>query len=401
MAAYGAGRVGIGMHDLFFNAIAGFYLASYGLSNAAIGFLANERSFLGSVLSPAYGALSDRTVTPLGRRAPFMLSTVPLAVVGLVLLMERPATPLMVIVILLEPVFLGLAVVPYQALLPDRVPVEQRATVNGVNVLMGMAGGMTVLLAAKLWWEAHPAWLFLLVAGGLALGFLITLLTVREPPAVAEPVTNGETIDGGPAGYVRSVLRYREASKYVGSYFFFWLGIGGITPFITRFGHEELNIPEGDTFVLLLAVLLATLGFAAPAGWLGDRYGKQRVTSWGLVAFALLILAGSQTQSMMQALPLLALAGVAQAVPSVLAYPLFTELVPARRMGELTGLSTMIWSLAQPLGAFGFGALADATGTLRTVLIGGGLALLVSWAILQTVHVAAVSTPAALGQDPA
>jgi MFS-type transporter involved in bile tolerance (Atg22 family) len=85
-------------------------------------------------------------------------------------------------------------------------------------------------------------------------------------------------------------------------------------------------------------------------------------------------------------IPLLVLVGLAQAVTSVLSYPLFTELVPARRMGELTGLSTMIWSFAQPLGATTLGAAADITGTLRTVLVGAGIALLVALAILQTVR---------------
>jgi hypothetical protein len=47
MFRYGAARFGMGMHDVFFNAVAGFFLASYGLPNVAIGFLANERSAIG------------------------------------------------------------------------------------------------------------------------------------------------------------------------------------------------------------------------------------------------------------------------------------------------------------------------------------------------------------------
>lgn len=391
MLAYGAARVGIGMHDLFFNALAGFYLVSYGLPNWAIGFLANERSFLGALLSPWVGTLSDRARTPLGRRMPFILATAPLAVAGLLVLSLWPPLPLMVVVVLLEPIFLGLAVVPYQSLLPDCVVPQQRATVSGVNVLLGMAGGMALLVAAKFWWETHPAWVFLLTAGTLAGGFLLTLATVHEPAAPPAEAPGHKVALADLGDYVRGLLAYREAAKYVGSYFLFWAGIGGITPFVTRFGHEELGIPEGDTFLLLLAVLVATLAFSAPAGWLGDHYGKKRVSSWGLLVFGLLVLVGSQTQTLTQALVLLTLAGLAQAVPSVLAYPLFTELVPARRMGELTGLSVMIWSLAQPLGATALGAVADQVGSLRAVLFGGGLAILASWAVLQTVQVRPVA----------
>ena len=75
MLLYGATRVGVGIHDTFFNAVAGFYLAGFGLSNAAIGFLANERSLIGSVLQPVTGAWSDRLRTRWGRRRPLMIAS--------------------------------------------------------------------------------------------------------------------------------------------------------------------------------------------------------------------------------------------------------------------------------------------------------------------------------------
>ena len=139
--------------------------------------------------------------------------------------------------------------------------------------------------------------------------------------------------------------------------------------------------------MLLLAVFVSTLVAVVPAGWLGDKLGKMRVSVWGLLVFGLIIIASSQIATKEQAVVALAVAGLAQAVPTALAYPLFTEIVPARRMGELSGLSTMIWSMGQPLGATMLGLMADATGTLRTVLLGGGLLLLVSWLLLRSVRV--------------
>ncbi len=383
MVAYGAAKVGTGIHDWFFNAVAGLFLASYGMPNVAIGFLANERSFIGSLFQPAFGALSDRARTPFGRRRPFMLVATPVVVLGFLILATRPPAWLVVAVFILGPLFVGFAEVPYKALLPDTVVPEQRGTVSGINVLMGMAGGLVLLVVALAFWGERPDLVFLLVAGAFGLGFAITIASVPEPPAPSrrepEPALH-------PWAYVQGILQYGDATRYVACYFFFWFGIGGITPFLTRFGNLELGIPEDETFVLLLAVALATLLFSVPAGWLGDRYGKRRVTAWGLLIFPVFILIGSQVQTREQVLPILVLAGIGQAIPSVLAYPLFTELVPARRMGELTGLSSMTWALAQPLGATVLGAVADQTGTLRSVLVGGAVSLLVSWAILQTVR---------------
>ncbi|HLE81892.1 MAG TPA: MFS transporter [Dehalococcoidia bacterium] len=388
MIIYGAARFGIGIHDIFFNAVAGLYLASYGLPNVAIGFLANERSFIGSVLQPLAGAASDRLRSPIGRRKPFMFLIIP-AILGFLLLMHRPQVWLAVLIFVLAPFFLGLAVTAYEVLLPDCVLPRQRGTVNGVNRALGYVGGMGFLVLAFMFWEEAPWAIFLLVAVGLGVGFLTTMVLVQEPPAPQEEAPGSFQ----PLAYIRDILSFREAAKYVASYFFFWVGIGGVTPFITRFGHQELGIPENETFLLLLAVMVSTLITAVPAGWLGDKVGKKRVSLWGLLAFGLIILVSSQLVTKEQAIVALTVAGIAQAVPTVLAYPMFTEIVPARRMGELSGMSTMIWSLAQPLGATVFGSLADATGSLRIVLMGGGAALLISWVLLMTVQMPEQSSP--------
>jgi Na+/melibiose symporter-like transporter len=386
MLAYGAARLGIGVHDIFFNAVAGFYLGNHGLSYMAVGFLANERSFLGSLLQPAFGAISDRIRTPIGRRRPFMLLGAPVAVLCFLLLALNPPTWAVVVIFIVGPFFLGIAVTPYLALLPDNVVPEQRGAVSGVNVLLAFVGGVGLLLAASRLWEGHPQLIFLIVAATLAVGFAITLRLVDEPPVPAAEAPSGP-LRLRPSEYLRDILGFREAAKYMACYFFFWVGMGGITPFITRFGHEEIGIPEGETFILLLAVMLSTLAFATPAGWAGDRFGKKPVTLVALLAFSLLIGIGSQAADVALITIVLALAGVAQAVTTVLAYPLFTEMVPHARMGELTGLSTMIWSLAQPLGATSFGLLADGTGTLRSVFVAASATMLVAAVILGTVRV--------------
>ena len=384
MLLYSVARAGVGLHDTFFNAAAGLFLASYGLPNVVIGFLANERSFVGGVLNPIAGGVSDRLRWRFGRRKPFMLCIIPV-VLGFLILMNRPDTWLTVTIFLVGPIFLGVAVTAYEVLLPDNVVSAQRGLVNGVNRACAFLAGMGLLLLSSALWEDAPWGIFLAVAVGLGLGFLITFLTVQEGP-----IPEGE--DGGslkfrPLDYFRDLLAMREATKYVVSYLFFWMGIGGVTPFITRFGHEDLGIPENETFLLLLAVFISTLVAVVPAGWLGDKLGKMRVSVWGMLVFGVIIIVSSQIATLEQAVIALAVAGIAQAVPTALAYPLFTEIVPARRMGELSGLSTMIWSMGQPLGATLLGLMADATGTLRTVLLGGGFLLLVSWLLLRSVRV--------------
>ncbi len=392
---YGAAQAGIGIHDVWFNAVAGFFLRGYGLSNMAVGFLANERSFIGSVLVPVAGAVSDRLTWRWGRRKPFMLLIIPVAA-GFLLLMGDPPQIVVVAVFVLGPICMGLGSTAYQVLLPDVVVEEQRGTVNGLTRALAFIGGIALLVVAAGVWESQPDVVFLLVAASLMVGLAITMLGVKEappPPAESQPPVRWQ-----PWAYLKDVLEYRAAAWYVVAYFSYWVGMGGITPFITRFAHEELGIPQQETFILLLAVMFGTLLAVGPAGWLGDKVGKKRVTQWGLFCFAVIILIGSQVQTREQVVGIMALAGLAQAVPTALAYPLFTELVPARRMGELSGLSTMVWSLAQPLGATAFGLLADREGTLRVVLLCGGLSIALSWALLLKVHDRRATVPLSAGQ---
>lgn len=383
MLRYSATRMGVGMHDIFFNSLAAFFLASYGLPNIVQGFLANERSLIGSPLQPVLGAVSDRLRTPYGRRRPLLLLAVPV-VVGFLVLMLRPPVAVVIAIFLLGPVFLGLAVTAYEVLIADCVVPEQRGTVNGFSRMLGFITSILLLLVAASMWESQPAAVFVIVAIGLGLGFAITGLSIQEPP----PASAGAA--GEPIGFrqhVAELLRYESAVRFVVSYFFFWFGLGGITPFVTRFANVELGIPEGETLILLEVALIATMVFVLPAGILGDRLGKKPISFIGLFTFGLVILISSQLQTREQAIVALAFAGLAQAAPTALAYPLFTELVPRARVGELSGVSTMISSMAQPLGATVLGGLADLTGSLRWVLFGGSVCILIASAVLQTIRV--------------
>jgi MFS family permease len=132
--------------------------------------------------------------------------------------------------------------------------------------------------------------------------------------------------------------------------------------------------------------VIATVIFTVPAGWLGDRIGKKVVLLAGLVLMGGAVMVGSQVQTLEQAAVVLVVTGAANALCTVLLFPLLTDLLPADRAGEFTGLGGGVWELAQPLGAVLGGLAADATGTLRTTLFLAALLTLVGAALLVPVH---------------
>jgi Na+/melibiose symporter-like transporter len=380
------------MFNAFFNSALPLYLGRYDIPYVLVGFLAQERSFVGAFLEPLVGAISDRTRTRFGRRRPFLLIGAPLAAIMLIILSQQPPMWWLVVILSLLPFFLAISNVPYRAMVADIALPAQRGRLGGTMSVLEMLGQVALLLLVARIWTTNENLVFVIIAAALVLGFGFTFLfSVREPMPLPQA---GELQLAGPIQYLKRVLGFRQAAKYVACQFVFWLGVGGVTPFVTRYAVAELHIEESRAFLLLLLLVTFTAIFAIPAGYLGDKLGKKPILTTGLIIFATAILIGSQVTTLAGLAVVMIVVGIANAITTALGFAFLTELLPRQRMGELTGLSSMTWSFAQPLGSTCAGLLADQTGTLRSVFELAGALLLVSLLILLTVH------PSPLPQEP-
>lgn len=383
MAVYSAANFGINMVNAFSNAALPLYLAKYGLPAWLVGVLAQERSSLGGIEQPFIGLLSDRTRTRLGRRRPFFVFGVLLVVLSLVFLSTGPPFWLVVLNLTVLASFLAVANDPYQALMADLFPSSQRGRVAATAGLTNMAGQVSFLLLANRLWEENERSVFYLVGLGLVVSFAVTFGGIREPEVSVEPAPWPWKARGS---YWRDILAHREFIKYATAQLFFWLAVGGVVPFLTRFGVLVLGVSEGGAFLLFMALVVSTFIFTGPAGIIGDRWGKKRVLSWGLAAFAIMAAVGSQAQNAAQGAVLMALIGAANAVTTTLSFPLFTDLMPQERVAEFTGLSALVTSLSQAVGAGLVGAFIDLTHNYRTVFVAAAVLIGLSCWILQTVR---------------
>jgi len=386
MAAFSLANFGGNMVNAFSNTALPLYLGMYHLPNWLIGLLAQERSLVGGFVQPVVGALSDRARTPLGRRRPFFLIGIPLTALALACLSLHPSTLVLLAILPCFSFFLAVANDPYLALMADITPLHQRGTMGGWMALLNMLGQMAFLLLAWKLWERNEVGVFALLILGLVGTFGLTFVLVREPP-----VGRWQTPSGGvhyrPIRYLKNILAHRELSKYIGSQFFFWLGNGAAVPFLTRFAVEALGVPEGEAFLLVFVAVAFAALFALPVGWLGSHFGKKRVLSLGLAGFVIVSLIGSQVQTVAQTYLVMACLGACNATVTALLFPLLTDLMPVDRRGELTGVGSLVWSLAQPVGSFTAGLFIDATGTYRAVFVVAGLLIAVSFVLLRTVRV--------------
>ncbi len=381
---FSAASYGSGMFNGFFNTALPLFLARYDLPYLVVGLVAQERSFLGSFLEPVVGAVSDRTRSRFGRRRPYFLVGAPLAALFLVVVSREPPAWALVAILSLLPFLLAISLVPYRSMMADIATPPQRGRLGGTMSVMEMAGQVVIVLILAAIWSANEMLVFSIISLALVLGFALTFFAAEEPPLPA-PATSPVPPKVTLRAYGEQLLVFRQAAKYVASQFVFWFGVGGVSPFLTRYAVSELGIAEQTAFLLFLLLVAATALCAVPAGWLGDRFGKKRLLAYGLLLFAAAALVGSQARTVEQLAVALVVVGIANGVVMALGFAFLTELLPRRRMGELTGLGNMTWSFAQPLGSAFAGFIADQTGTLRSVFLLTSLLLFLSFLILTTV----------------
>jgi MFS family permease len=368
------------------------YLDSYGLPAPLIGLLANERSFIGAFVQPIVGRISDRTHTRIGKRRPFFLIGIPLVCAGLFALALHPPFWVMVGVMSVLAFFLAVAWDPYMAMMGDLFPARHRGRVGGLLGLGTGLGNIAFALIAFAIWSQNEFGVFLLVIAVLILTWSYTFVTVKEPAPgerAEVPTPTAEKVSVGQ--YLRSLRNYPEAAKYALAITFFWLGTGGVVPFITLFGEKALGAQGNDTFLLPLAAVVTNALFAVPMGFLADRTSKKIVMTGGMAIFGLAAIVGSQSQSLLQGTIALGIAGAANAAMAQI-NPMLTDLVPRKRMAEFFGIISAVFSFAQPLGSVVAGGVVEfaklfvgENDAYRWSFISAGLLVILSAVLLQAV----------------
>ena len=112
---------------------------------AVISLAGGIAAIIGNLLA---GAISDRTTSRFGRRRPWILAGAVLSAISLVLLAITPGIALIAVGIILFQFCINIDIASLAALVPDQVPVRQRATVSafaGLALPLGAIIGLTLV----------------------------------------------------------------------------------------------------------------------------------------------------------------------------------------------------------------------------------------------------------------
>ncbi|MFH8663131.1 MFS transporter [Streptomyces afghaniensis] len=242
---------------------------------------------LGAVASmialPAGGALSDRTRSRFGRRAPWLVL---MAGVSALLTIAMGLSTGLVTLAILVPIlwftsnFYGGAI---SAILPDRVPVARRGIASAV---IGLGTPVGILFGVNLAGRVSQLWAYTVLALVLFVTTLALVAGAREPSSLGL-VTERPKERGNVVAAVRAFFRafgHRDFALAFASRFGLFLAyftVSGYLFFAVQDYVGAENVPGGD--VALAVSTLSTVSFgtwiavATLCGWLADKLDRRKL----------------------------------------------------------------------------------------------------------------------------
>lgn len=325
------------------------------------------------ILLPIFGNLSDRTVTPIGKRMPFILTGTFVAAVAfpfIPLLFHRNNIAGMVIMMAVVLMFMMMYRNPAVALMPDITPKPLRAKANGIINIMGYLGGAfaTVLgiflklsdyinspdTARNVWVIEIP---FIVASVLMVISALVLFFTIREneiAEEIKDEMAEGERLaavetpiaDDGPMSRAnRNMLLAILAAEFL-----WFMSDNAIGTYIGNYVIYYLNSVSSATMVLtIIGGLASVIGFAT-AGNIADRIGRKYTISTGLgitVAALIIMCFASPTgvvtgQNGEFSFPVLLyvvwfIKGFGMALVHNCSFPMVVELSSSKTVGKFTG----------------------------------------------------------------
>jgi MFS family permease len=361
----------------------------------ALGIIALLGAVIAFTVQPLAAALSDHTVTRLGRRRPWVLVGAGLTI-AILLLLAGTGTFLGFAVLVLALQFASnVAQGPYQAYIPDLVPERQVGTASGLKAVMSSSGQLVGAgIGGVALWLDDVAIGFLGLAVLVAVTLVPTVVRVADRPVVV-PV-RAPSLVGAARAAIAEAWANRSYAWVLASMLFAFMGTATLAAMARWFLTRSLGHSEGEATGALLAVLgLTVVSGAIGAAWAGpasDRRGRRPVIWLALATSALgmavLVIASADPELVVAGVrfPLFGLAavpvGAGAGMHLAANWALLVDVIPKLTAGRYLGLSNIVTASSGALAATS-AALVMAVVTGITQDAGAGpraaVALAVGW----------------------
>jgi Na+/melibiose symporter-like transporter len=318
--------------------------------NTYLGLLTLSGLLLAMFVQPLAGAVSDNSDFKWGRRRPFIL------VGGVIALLLIPGFGLagsyaaIFAVYCLLQIASNIAQGPYQAFIPELVPVDKHGRASGVKGLLEITGGLMLVYLSSIFMDRYSAgegsyllWLVLGILMIVIFGALVaTVLIVREPPV------NGSR----PKTPVLATLSHTFRKDIWKNHSFVWfllsrllvyMAFTTIQQFALYYFKDVIGVtdPAGATFRFSVVAVAGMLVVVWPAGYLSDRIGRKSLTAasglLGALGIAIIALSPEYGTILWAA----GIIGIAMGIFNSTNWALATDFTPKTEEARYLGVANM------------------------------------------------------------
>ena len=342
--------------------------------------------FTGMVVQPLIGTLSDKTVSPFGRRRPYLLGGALLAAIALWIFpnsdgvanwlhnitgLHLPACTALLIaaaMIWIIDACVNVAQGPYRALIPDVVPQEQHSLANSyISLAIGLGSVIAAGTAPFLMWAfgyqmSIPAQ-FIMAALAFTLGMIWTCITINEKQTKKEIIKDVATAEIKEDTFLDALKNFfslsPEVSKICTMQFFTWIGTMCMMIFFTQYSvHTVFHVPDlssvteeiteqysnatlfGTNFSSICFAIFNLVCFlvAIPIGIMSAKYGNKKVHIISLVTMILAYLGMATSCNPKIVALLMGVAGIGWASICALPFAMLSQYIKKGTEGSVMGI---------------------------------------------------------------
>ena len=250
------------------------------------------------ITNPIAGALSDRTTSRLGRRRPWFIVGTILSEVTLALMANTTSFATLVLWWAIFHIAANAVLAGLSAVVPDQVPVRQRATVSAyVSLSLPIGAVIGALLVTRVARSTQLAYYILI--GLLLIIMLLFILVLRDKPLPKEAAPRFH-LGSFLAGFWVNPVKYPDfgwawLTRFL-VYLSYFTSLGYLLYFLQDAVHYQKAAQGVTTFQIILTGTL--LIASVIGGMLSDRLQRRKVFVVGaslVIALSFLILAFFQT----------------------------------------------------------------------------------------------------------
>lgn len=338
-------------------------VVGFGLTPALALFIMTWDNLINVFIQPWVGAKSDGTWTRIGRRKPWIIIGVPIAVIGITLIPFAQTAVAIAVFILITNFGMALFRSPTVSWLGDLFMPNDRSKANGIINLMGGIGALLAFFGGGyLFNNFGRAAPFIGGAILLVAAMAVALIGVKEPEKIDK---EEQAKDDGVLANLRAAWQNPDKSGlYVLLGILLWfMAFNALEAGLSSFAVFTLGIAPGTASIFAGSVSITFILAAMPAGYLGTKYGRTAVIRIGLIALTIILLGSFFIiQDAITFVLALVLTGIFWAFVNVNSLPLVYDHGDERRIGAYTGLYYFSSQMAAVLGPTMGGVMVDVLG---------------------------------------